>query len=60
MNNGDRIRQMNNAELAQEIWNWHEELFGTRFRFVDDIENYLNQKTKPRNIMEAAIDELFN
>lgn len=60
MNNGDRIRQMNNAELAEEIWNWHEELFGTRFRSIDDIERHLNKETKPRNIMEAAMDELFS
>lgn len=60
MNNGDRIRQMNNKELAEEIWRWHEELFGTRFRFISDIESYLNKETKPRNIYEAAMDELFN
>ena len=60
MNNGDRIRQMNNKELAQEIWRWNEVLFGTEFRFVEGIESYLNKKIEPRNIYEAAMDELFN
>ena len=60
MNNGDRIRQMNNKELAQEIWRWHEVLFGTEFRFAEDIERYLNEKTEPRNIYEAAMDAQFN
>ena len=59
MDNGDRIRMMNNEELAQEIWNWHEELFGNRFRFVSDIEDYLNKEAKPQNMYEAAMDELF-
>ena len=44
MNNGDRIRQMNNKELAKEIMRWHEVLFGTEFRFAEDIEKYLNKK----------------
>ena len=59
MNNGDRIRQMNNKELAQEIFRWHEVLFGTEFRFVEDIERYLNEKTEPRNICEEVVNELF-
>ena len=59
MNNGDRMRQMTNAELAQEIWRWHEILFGTEFRFVDDIERFLNKDTKPRGIKEDVMDELF-
>ena len=60
MNNGDRIRQMNNKELAKEIWKWHEELFSNRFRFVSDIEDYLNKETKPKNIYEDVMDELFS
>lgn len=60
MNNGDRIRQMNNKGLAKEIMRWHEVLFGTEFRFVEDIERYLNEESKPRNIAEAVMDELFN
>jgi len=59
MNNGDRIRNMSNAQLAQEIWDWHKKLFGTGFRSVKDIENYLNQKTEPRDIREAVLNELF-
>jgi len=46
MNNGDKIRIMNNRELAEEIWKWHEELFNTKYRFIADIENYLNQETE--------------
>ena len=60
MNNGDRIRMMNNKELAEEIWNWHEKLFDSKFRFVSDIENYLNKETEPRNIYEDAMNELFS
>ena len=60
MNNGDRIRQMNNKELAEEIFRWHEVLFGTEFRFAEDIERYLNEKTEPRGNYEAAMNELFN
>ena len=59
MNNGDRIRMMNNTELAKEIWDWHEKLFSSRFRFVSDIENYLNKEVKPKNVYEEAMNELF-
>lgn len=44
MTNGDKMRQMNNSELADEIWRWHEVLFGTEFRSPNDIERFLNQK----------------
>ena len=60
MNNGDRIRQMNNKELAKEIMRWHGVLFGTEFRFTEDIERYLNENTEPRSNYEAAMNELFN
>ena len=60
MNEGDRIRQMSNAELAAEIMRWHEVLFGNEFRFAGDIENYLNKNVEPKNIKEAVIDELFS
>lgn len=60
MNNGDRMRQMSNKELAEEIFRWHEVLFGTEFRFASDIENFLNKEVKPTNIHEAVFDELFN
>ena len=60
MNNGDRIRKMNNNELAEEIWNLHEELLDGKFRFISDIEKYLNKKTEPQNIYEDAMNELFS
>ena len=60
MTNGDRIRQMNNKELAEEIMRWHGVLFGTEFRFAEDIERYLNERMEPKNIYEAVMDELFN
>ena len=60
MNNGDRIRQMNNKELAKEIFRWHEILFGTEFRFPSDIEIFLNKETTSKNIHEAVLNELFN
>ena len=60
MNNGDRIRQMNNKELAEELWRWNKELMDGHYRFVNDIEHYLNKETKPKNIYEAAMDELFS
>lgn len=59
MNNGDRIRAMRNKELAEEIWRMFEEVSDGRFRFVSDIEEYLDKETKPRNIHEAVMDELF-
>ena len=37
---------MNNKELAEEIWRWHDVLFGTEFRFSSDIEDFLNEKVK--------------
>ena len=55
MNNGDRIRQMNNKELAEEIWKWHEELMDGRYRFVNDIEHYLNKETKPKKYIPSGI-----
>lgn len=60
MNEGDRIRQMSNAELAREIFRWHEILFGTEFRFPSDVERFLNQKVTPSNIREEVMDELFS
>lgn len=60
MNYGDRIRQMDNKELAEEIFRWHELLFGNEFRFPCDIERFLNTRMEPQNIHEAALDELFN
>lgn len=44
MNRGDQIRQMNNAELSNEIMRWHEILFGNEFRFAEDIEHFLDQE----------------
>ena len=60
MNEGDKIRQMSNAELAREIFRWHDILFGNEFRFAEDVERFLNQKVTPRNIREDVMDELFS
>lgn len=59
MNNGDRIRLKNNKELAEEIFKWHEILFGTEFIFSSDIEAFLDKEVEPRNIHEAAFDEIM-
>lgn len=52
MNNGDKMRQMNNKELAEEIWRWHDVLFGTEFRFSSDIEDFLNEKVKEAELSD--------
>ena len=46
MTNGDKIRQMNDEELAKEIFRWHEVLFGTEFRFAEDIERFLEKEVE--------------
>lgn len=60
MTEGDRMRQMSNKELAREIFRWHDILFGTEFRFAEDIERFLNKQVEPRNIHDDALAELWD
>ena len=60
MNNGDRIRMMNNKDLAYEIFQIARRIGDENFCTVADIENYLNKENEPQNIYEDAMNELFN
>ena len=60
MTNGDKMRMMDNKELALDLYIWKEDFRNGTFKSLKDIENYLNQEVKPENIHEAAMDELFD